>query len=60
LFVYPEKLRFGLAILNDSVFILAYDNQSLRACIETASETLGGWATDVYQTHQQAAYRHND
>jgi predicted transcriptional regulator len=60
LFVYPEKLRFGLAMLNDSVFILAYDNQSLRACIETASETLGGWATDVYQTHQQAAYRHND
>ena len=60
LFVYPEKLRFGLAMLNGSVFVLAYDNQSLRACIETASETLGGWATDVFQDHQQAAYRYNN
>ena len=60
LFVYPEKLRFGLTILNGSVFVFAYGDQSLIACIETASETLGGWATDVYQTHQQAAYRYND
>jgi hypothetical protein len=60
LFVYPEKLRFGLVILNGSVFVFAYGDQSLIACIETASETLGEWAIGVYQAHQQAAYRHSD
>jgi hypothetical protein len=60
LFVYPEKLRFGLMALNGSVFVFAYNEQSLLACVETVSDVLGTWATDIYQAHQQAAYRHND
>ena len=60
LFVYPEKLRFGLMELNSSVFVFAYDEQSLLACFETVSDVLGTWATNIYQTHQRAAYRRND
>jgi predicted transcriptional regulator len=59
LLVHPEKLQFGLAILDDSVFVFAYTDQSLLACIETASDALGTWAVDVYQTHHRAASRWN-
>jgi len=55
LFVHPEKLRFGLAILNGSVFLFIYADQSLIACLETTDETLCAWAAGVYQTHQRAA-----
>jgi predicted transcriptional regulator len=59
LLVHPEKLQFGLAILDDSVFVFAYTDQSLLACIETADDALSTWAVDVYQTHHRAASRWN-
>jgi predicted transcriptional regulator len=55
LFIHPEKLRFGLAILNDSVFVFIYDERSLIACLETTSEVLDTWAADVFQARYQAA-----
>jgi len=57
LFVYPEKLRFGLASLNSSVLVFAYNEQSLIACIETVDETLGSWASEVYRTRRRAAHQ---
>ena len=55
LLIHPEKLRFGLAILNGSTFVFVYDEQSLVACLETTTEALNSWATEVFRTRYRAA-----
>lgn len=58
LFLYPETLDFGLAILDERVLIGAYDERGvLRECLDGTSDALFEWASEIYEDHRTTAQR---
>lgn len=55
LYVHPEPLSFGLAILdNDRVLVGAYDEQgNPRACLDGTDDALIEWAVDTYERFRE-------
>lgn len=56
LYLYPDELTFGLAVLDDRVLVSTYDaHGSLHECLDGTDEALVRWANDVYEDYRAAA-----
>lgn len=58
LYLHPDDIEIGLAILDERVLIGTHDDRGvLRECLDSTDETLRTWAHDVYEDHRTAAQR---
>lgn len=56
LYVAPEPLEFGLAIVDDHAFVGAYDDSgNLVASVDGTAEPFVEWAVDLYRTYRERA-----
>lgn len=57
LFVHPDSVEFGLSILDDHVFVGAYDDQGrCRALIDGTSDALYDWAVEQFEACRSDAH----
>lgn len=58
IYVYPERLRFGLAILKESRQALLSGHDRIgapRVCIDSTTESFVEWATTLFDTYRENA-----
>lgn len=56
LFLTPEEIGVGLALVDERAFVGAYDgHNNLVAAIDGRNEQLVAWATSVYETYRESA-----
>jgi predicted transcriptional regulator len=53
LYVAPEPIRFGLSILDDRVFVGAYDNGQFAACFESDNPNLYAEIIDLFEAYKE-------
>ena len=56
LYVAPEPLTFGLALVDGHAFVGAYDDDgSLVASVDATADAFVDWAADLYRTYRERA-----
>lgn len=56
LYVYPDRLSFGLSIVDDRVFLGAFEEGQLVACFEWEDTEIRSEALAAYESHRERAH----
>lgn len=55
LYVHPDPLSFGLSIVDDRIFLGAYEDGQFVACFEWSDPDIRAEALSAYETHRETA-----